>query len=429
MQWLSRFFDGILSPASTVFLLFSGILLTLFLRPWRTLRRAASGLSARSSRSALLTALGGTIGVGNISGVALALSCGGPGALFWMWVSSIVAMSVKYTEILLACHYRISRNGGYHGGAPLYISALIGRIPAAIFSALCMLTAMSVGSGVQTAAVADAFEDAFSVPKAVTGIFLTAAAAVCILGGTKRITRFTDKLVPLMTLIYTALSLYIIITDRAGLPAVMKAIFQGAFKPGAARGGIIGVLTGGAVRYGISRGLVSNEAGCGTAPFAHATAEGKHPAEQAAFGFIEVFVDTMLLCSLTGISMLLAFGGEVLADGSGMECVMAAFGFYFGEAAPALLALSVLLFAYGSIICWDFYGSECLLLRGASKKRQQAFLIVFLASVFLGSVVDREVIWFFSDASCCLMLLCYLPALLSGMKTARSLTEEYISRK
>ena len=108
---------------------------------------------------------------------------------------------------------------------------------------------------------------------------------------------------------------------------------------------------------------------------------------------------------------------------------MAAFGFYFGEAAPALLALSVLLFAYGSIICWDFYGSECLLLRGASKKRQQAFLIVFLASVFLGSVVDREVIWFFSDASCCLMLLCNLPALLAGMKTARSLTEEYISRK
>jgi len=427
------FITNILTPAVLILLVICSLAVYLYVRPQRAIKPIIKGKrkvnAASSSVSAMLTALAGTLGVGNISGVALAIAHGGAGAVFWMWVSSILAMAVKYAEILLASHYRIVSNDGFHGGAPIYIERAFkkkGRLFKKIFSALCIFAAFTVGSGVQSSAAAEISTEAFGIPPAVFGLVLSLFCAVVCVGKTKKISKITDSLVPFMSAVYIILSLVVFVAEYKELTKIFSHIFHSAFNFTAAKGGIIGYSVKSAVRYGVSRGLISNEAGCGTAPFAHSKAE-KNPAEQGIFGMVEVFIDTVLLCTVTAVTVLAAYGSNVPQDIGGMLIVSEAFEKYLGYAAPKLLCFSVVLFAFGSIICWYFYGTECILLGENKKLSKTAFTVFFIFSVFLGSIIKGKTVWLLSDICFNMMLALNVCAILKELKTAKRCVDSYVS--
>jgi len=437
MQFAEGFISNILTPLALMLLVITGVAVFTYVRPfsilWLYISKKRNERSSTSSLSAMLTALAGTLGVGNISGVALAISCGGCGAVFWMWVSALFAMSVKYAEILLASHYRTVKKDGPHGGAPLYISAAFkgrgGRALSRFFTMLCIVGAFTVGSSVQSGAAAEITCYAFDIPPAICGAALGICVLACICGGTKRISKVTDVLVPLMSGAYLILSLFVIYVERNSLPQVFSGIFRSAFGLRQAVGGAAGYGLAAAVRYGVSRGLISNEAGCGTSPFAHARTDSE-PAEQGLFGIAEVFIDTIVLCTVTAVSIIAAYDGNIPTDKAGMVIVCDAYGKYLGSAAPAVLCVAVVLFAFGSIICWYYYGMECLLITGAKKTAKTCFAAIFIFCVFMGAVVNGRHLWLCADLCFDMLLTVNTAAVLKEVKTVKRITDKYVySRK
>lgn len=429
---MEYFISGFLSPAVLILLAVTGVAVIAVAKPHTALltflRNKNRSREGASSLSAMLTALAGTLGVGNISGVALAIASGGCGAVFWMITSSAFAMAVKYAEIVLASNYRTLKRDGFHGGAPLYIGEAfkgrMGKILSAAFCVLCIAGALTVGCAIQSGATAETAEAAFGIPPFLCGILLAVICLASIIGGTKRITGITDKLVPLMSGTYLVLSLVIIIKEASCIPAIFSLIFRSAFGIRPALAGTAGYGIASAIRYGVSRGLISNEAGCGTAPFAHSRAD-RNPAEQGLFGIAEVFIDTVVLCTATAVSIIAAYGGDVPDGIGGMILVCNAYEKYFGSLAPAVLSIATAMFAYGSMICWYFYGTECILLSGGSKAAKFLFTAAFAIFAVIGATEKSGAVWLASDICFDLMLCINTAAVLKLIGTVRSVTNGY----
>ena len=353
-------------------------------------------------------ALAGTLGVGNIVGVAGAISLGGFGAVFWMWVSALAAMILKYAEITLAVAHRPSSGRENHGGAMYYIKdhfgqkgrVKLGKILACLFAILCVTVSLGMGCVVQVNAVSSSFEGVFNVPTWICGAVLTVMTAVIITKGIKGISKLTEWLVPFMSLGYIAMSVAVMVICRDRLPEAMGRIFSDAFTVRSTAGGILGFLFSDAVRYGTMRGLLSNEAGCGTAPLAHAASNTKEPAKQGTWGIFEVFVDTIILCTMTAVVIIVNYDDACAYASDGIMMTVKAYSATLGKSAEYFLCAAVLLFAYATVICWAHYGVECVSYVFKNKKLySRIYYAVFCIFVFIGAIVAPEAVWSVVDFS------------------------------
>ena len=297
---------------------------------------------------AMTVALAGTLGVGNIAGVASAIAVGGAGAVFWMWLSAFAAMPIKYAETLLAVRHRRLRNKQMHGGAFFYMEDRRGKLfsfAALVFAILCLTAALTMGCMVQSNAVAVSFSDTFSLSPRLVALSLGVLTFAVVSGGLSQISSLTVRLIPAMSALYLILSLFILFTHPAAWGRVFGEIFAEAFSGKAVGGGLLGFLSSNALRLGVTRGIFSSEAGCGTAPIVHASANVDHPARQGLFGMLEVFFDTVVMCSLTAFVVLIAKDGGLSLPADGMSAASLSFG-KFLPFAPKLLAVAVFVFAF-----------------------------------------------------------------------------------
>ena len=370
-------------------------------RPLRTLR----AMPMEGGAKEMLLSLGGTVGVGNISGVAVALMLGGAGAVLWMWVGAFVSMALKYAEITLGMLTRRRTEQGYVGGAPYYIKEAIGSLAAGMFTVLLIVDCVMMGGVIQSSSIAEAAQTAFGLSPLVCGILVSLLAAAVFFFGVD-LFKLSAYVVPAMSGGYILAAAAVIVCNARGLPQMFAAIISGAFTPTAAAGGVLGILLSPALRQGIVKGLFSNEAGCGTAPTAHIASKETVPARQGLFGIFEVFVDTVLMCSLTAFAILLTLGEDLGGIGGGGVAICArAFGTLFGSAASPTLAVFVFLFAFAAIVSFGYYGAQSLCFFRGGARLRDAFLLLYCLSLLLGAVAAPKAVWAISDAVICLMLL------------------------
>lgn len=428
LEWINRYAFGVAVP---VLLIAAGIFFGFSLRwfcvlhPWRTLKMACSG-GVRSAVSALNLALAGTLGVGNIVGVAAAIATGGCGAIFWMWVSSFFAMLLKYAEIVLAMlHRRFGEDGQPHGAAMYYIKDGLcqrgyrraGGVLAAIFALFCILNSVTMGSVIQVRALTDAMTSVFGVPLWVMAASVTLVSAAVILRGRRGVMSMTEKIVPIMTVGYIVLSVAVLVLRAENIPDAFARIFDGAFGAEAAAGGVLGFFVSDAVRYGTMRGLISNEAGCGTSPAAHAVSGNRSPASQGIWGIFEVFVDTILLCTLTALVIIVS--GVPTDTGEFMMITVDAYSSVLGAPAAYFMAVAVLFFGFATVICWSHYGMESVHYLTKNKRWMSAYIALYVLSVFLGSYIDSQLAWQAADLAVGGMTVINVPVLLAMRKEVR----------
>ncbi len=401
-----------------------------FLHPLRTLRALSSRdadekeAEGASPFRAASVALAGTVGVGNIAGVALSLLYGGAGAILWMWVFGAAAMILKYAEVTLSLSLREEDgHGGHRGGTPYALRALGLPRAGAIFAILCLLYSFTVGGMVQANAIAECLYDTAALSPLLCGLLLFAITLPAALGGGKRISALTVRLVPAMCFFYIGASVLVIGANAARLPLALHAILQDAFSPAAVGGGALSFLFGRALRTGASRALMSNEGGCGTATLAHAESRVRDPARQGLFGMLEVGVDTLVICTLTALSILTALPTPPEGIG-GMALVRLAFESALGGAAPWVLSICLFFFAYATILSAAFYSEKCLafLGLGAPVCRKAAIFFCFLLPV--GALAGTGAIWGACDLLLAAMAFCNLPLLVWQSGRIRRLTEE-----
>jgi len=434
--------NSVITPLLPFFLGFVGIILYCDLKffPFSTIRRVLSSLfssTESSSWRALAVALSGTLGVGNIVGVAYAVTSAGAGALFWMWASALLAMILKYGETLLAIKYRKnifqSKNTKQTiGGAMYYIRDIfdrhhprLGQMLAAVFALLCVMDALSTGCVIQVNAVAKAFEGVFGLPVWVCGVVLTVVCLFLVGRGVSSLSFLTERLVPLMTGGYLLLSAAVLILRAEAIPQALTGIFQDAFTPQSAAGGAFGFLLNRGVRYGTMRGLLSNEAGCGTAPIAHAASDTKSPAEQGFWGLFEVFVDTILLCTVTALVILVEPQVIESFAGDGVMMTIAAYAAVLGQGAAWFLAVAVLLFGFATVICWSHYGAECIRYLTRRPAAQTVYHIAVCLSVLCGSLLAPDSLWDAADFAIGTMTLINLSVLFLSRREIKAETEIY----
>ena len=438
LSWLNRWISGVLVPMA---LMGGGIGFLCYLRggPLAHLRTVLRALTRRertdgiSPFRALTLALAGTLGVGNIVGVASAIAMGGAGAIFWMWVSALVAMILKYAEIVLAVkHRRVGADGVPYGGAMYYIRDAfdrhhprVGRMLAAVFALLCVMDALSTGCVIQINAVAKAFEGVFGLPVWVCGVVLTVVCLFLVGRGVSSLSFLTERLVPLMTGGYLLLSAAVLILRAEAIPQALAGIFRDAFTPQSAAGGAFGFLLNRGVRYGTMRGLLSNEAGCGTAPIAHAASDTKSPAEQGFWGLFEVFVDTILLCTVTALVILVEPQVIERFAGDGVMMTIAAYAAVLGQGAAWFLAVAVLLFGFATVICWSHYGAECIRYLTHRPTAQTVYYIAVCLSVLCGSLLAPDSLWDAADFAIGTMTLVNLLVLFLARREIKEETEIY----
>ncbi|MBE6575561.1 MAG: alanine:cation symporter family protein [Ruminococcaceae bacterium] len=435
LSWLNRY---VILPALPVCLMGAGVWYSCALRGHRLLnprlmgrvlgRPAAKG--EISPRAAMTVALAGTLGVGNIVGVAGAIALGGPGAVFWMWVSALVAMVLKYAEITLALRHRTTdAHGQPLGGAMYYISACFGRcgrLMGSIFALLCLVNAITMGSVVQVRAASSALESAVGIPPFAVGVVMAVLILLALCRGVKGIAALTERLIPLMSVGFLLVSVAALIRLRSGVPGALASIFTSAFTPESGMGGVGGFLLSRGLRYGTVRGLLSNEAGGGTAPIAHASAKVDLPAEQGMWGIVEVFVDTILLCTVTALVILSA--GVPLAEPDGMRLTLAAYGAALGNGAVWFLCAAVGVFAYATTVCWAHYGLSCVRWFGDRAAGRVVFLALFTASVCFGAVAAPDAVWDLADFAMGCMTLLNLPVLCIMMPEVKAETAALFAR-
>ncbi len=380
--------------------------------PLRAPRKMLSALLTPSEAGevtplrAVLLALAGTLGVGNIVGVANAVAIGGAGAVFWMWVSALVAMVLKYAEILLAVrHRRCEACGGFFGGAYYYIKdhfgarglPRFGGVLAGVFAFFMVLDALSMGCVVQGNAVTSAVSGVMGVPAWICGAALVLLTLPVILRGSRGVSALTELLVPIMTAGYIILSAAVLILRWNAVGAAFSSIFRNAFSPSGMGGGVIGFLTSRALRVGTMRGLLSNEAGCGTSPTAHASACARFPAAQGVWGIFEVFVDTILLCTATALVILVSLPEvEMLGHDSVMMAIRAYSG-VLGGWSEGFFCVALFCFGYATLLCWASYGQEALRFLSRKPILQGAYFLAFAICLFIGSVAAPSGVWDLSD--------------------------------
>lgn len=381
-----------------------------------------------SSFGALCTALAATIGTGNIVGVATAIKAGGPGALFWMWLAAFFGMATKYSEGLLAIKFRTKDSNGQVSGGPMYyIVNGMGQKwkPLAIFFAVSgiLVALLGIGTFSQVNSITDAVNSSFGVSPKIVAVILAILVALVVFGGLQSISNVSTKIVPFMTVAYIALCLAILVGSYKLIPQTFILIFKSAFTGQAATGGFLGATVAMAIRNGIARGVFSNESGLGSAPIAAAAAKTEWPAEQGLISMTGTFIDSIIICTLTGLSLIIT--GVWQGDLNGAVMTQAAFASVLPNVGPLFLTISLSLFAFTTILGWSYYGERCFeFLFGASKIT--IFRCLFVAMVLLGGFLKLEMVWVIADIVNGLMALPNLIALLALSPVVISETKLYM---
>ncbi|MGB6329176.1 MAG: sodium:alanine symporter family protein [Halarcobacter sp.] len=376
---------------------------------------------------ALMTALAATVGIGNIVGVATAITFGGPGAVFWMWVTGLVGMATKYSEAILAVKYREKGKNGYKGGPMYYLANGLNMPKLAFFFALfTVLASFGIGNMTQSNAVANALFSQFSIPTWVSGIVLLTITSFVILGGIKSIGKTTSFLIPFMIVVYLSTSLLIIITNYDKVLDAFGLIFYHAFNPIAAGGGFAGAAVAAAIRYGIARGVFSNESGLGSAPIAAAAAKTNDPVKQALVSMTQTFIDTLLVCTMTALIILMA--PVWTTGGNAAELTLKSFEFFLGDAGALIVVLATILFGYSTILGWSYYGERAFEYIFGDKSIK-IYRIVFISFILVGAMMELKLVWNFSDLANGLMAIPNLIALLLLSKVVSEETNRYFKAK
>ena len=379
-----------------------------------TLRGKKADDQGMSSFQALATAIAAQVGTGNITGCATALVSGGPGALFWVWVSAFFGMATIYAEAVLAQRYRTTVNGKVTGGPAYYIRAAFkgtfGKVLAGVFSVLIILALGFMGNMVQSNSIGDAFHNAFGMSHLAVGIVVAVIAAFIFLGGVQRIAAVTEKIVPIMAAFYILGCVVILVMNYKALPNAFTQIFVLAFNPQAMAGGVAGVTVQQAMRFGVARGLFSNEAGMGSTPHAHALAKVNHPREQGAVAILGVFIDTFVVLTLTGLVLITS--GLIPEGLTGTSLTQAAFSQAFGGFGPVFIAICMFFFAFSTIIGWYFFGqSNFKALFG--EKALPVYSVIVVLFILVGSTLKVDLVWAMADFFNGLMAVPNLLALLA----------------
>jgi AGCS family alanine or glycine:cation symporter len=373
--------------------------------------------------AALMTALAATVGIGNIVGVATAITLGGPGAVFWMWMTGLVGMATKYSEAVLAVKYREEGPYGMRGG-PMYYIAKGAGLPwlATLFAIFTALAAFGIGNMTQSNATAKILESTFGIDTLVSGLVLMVLTALVIVGGIRSIGRFTSFLVPFMIIAYIAASMVVLALNAAEIPAALGLIFYHAFNPIAAGGGFAGATIAAAIRFGVARGIFSNESGLGSAPIAAAAARTNDPVRQALVSMTQTFIDTLVICTMTALVILTA---TPWTEGiSAAELTSASMTQTLGQTGTIVVAMATALFAYSTLIGWNYYGEKAVeYLLGSRAIR--AYRVFFIAAVIVGATTSLEFVWNFSDLMNGMMAIPNLIGLLLLSKVIKAETERY----
>lgn len=378
---------------------------------------------------ALMTALSATVGTGNIAGVATAIAAGGPGALFWMWITGLFGMATKFAEALLAVKYRTKDEAGTMSGGPMYyITKGLGwKWLGILFALFASISAFGIGNMVQSNSVADALESSFNIPFWVTGIVLMIATAMVIIGGIKSIGRVTGVLVPVMIVFYMGGAILILLLHIDIIPDAIMMIFRQAFTPTAGVGGFLGASVMMTIRMGVARGVFSNESGLGSSPIAAAAAQTKHPVSQALVSMTQTFIDTIVVCSLTGLVLIVT--GEWSSGLTGAELTSISFTSGIGSiSGQYIVSIGLALFAYSTILGWSYYGEKSIeFLFG--EKAIKPYRYVFTIFVGIGAVSKLEIVWSVADIFNGLMAFPNLIGLLALTPIIVKETRDYLSSK
>ena len=437
---LSKVNDFVWGPVMLVLLVGTGLFLTIRLKflPWRNLGFALRSVFSKADRSkgesegditpfqSLMTALAATIGTGNIVGVATAMVLGGPGAIVWMWISALFGLSTKYAESVLAVKYREVNDAGEMAGGPMYAMKngfkrkWIGTPLATLFAVFAVLASFGIGNMTQANSIAGALQNTFGVPKMITGAIITVLAITILRGGIKSIGRVCEKIVPFMAILYFVSGIVVIIINIKNLPSGAAEIFSMAFSVKAVAGGVGGSVVASmlqAMRWGVARGVFSNEAGLGSAPIAAAAAKTDHPSRQGYINMTGTFFDTLVVCSVTGL-VIASSGvlgqvneatGELL---TGADLTIAAFRTALGSAGGWLVSIGIMLFAFSTILGWEYYGEKSLEFLVRSTKANKVYRLFFSLIAFVGATTTLQIVWDFSDTMNGLMAIPNLICLL-----------------
>lgn len=389
-----------------------------------------AGKEGMSSFQALTTAIAAQIGTGNIAGAATAVVSGGPGAIFWMWISAFFGMATIFSEATLAQKFKTTVHGEVTGGPVYYIKAAFngrfGRVLAALFAIFIILALGFMGNMVQSNSISEAFDIAFGMPSWIVGVFVALLAGFIFMGGIRRIASVTEKLVPIMALLYIAGSLIVIGVNYQHIGQAFVSIFIGAFRPEAVLGGAAGISVKMAVRYGVSRGLFSNEAGMGSTPHAHALAKVDHPCDQGVVALMGVFLDTFVVLTLTALTFLTT--GALSSGETGSKLAQVAFSSVFGHFGDIFVALCMFFFAFSTIVGWYFFGQTNIkyLFGAKAVKLYSAIVLIF---IMVGSTLKVDLVWALSDLFNGLMVIPNLLALLALSGLVSKLYKEYQQKK
>lgn len=452
---LSFAYDNILSIAMMILLIAAGIFLSIrsgffqFRRFGYVLRNTLGNLFNKnlhhkdkgsvSPFQAVTTALAGTIGTGSIAGVATALVLGGPGAVFWMWISALFGMITKYSEIVLALKFREKNaNGAYIGGPMYYIKNGLGiKWLAALFAAFAMIACIGTGNATQSNSISSVLDMNFNVKPWITGLVLTVIVGIVIIGGVKRIATVNEKLVPVMAVFFILASIFALVFNVKSIPSAFALIFKEAFNFKSAFGGVAGYGILSAMRYGVGRGVFSNEAGLGSAPIAHSASSTEDPVKQGLWGVFEVFITTIIICTLSAVVVLSsgiyssAFEAGISPSVSGAALSSAA----YNEAIPYVggigIAISTVFFALSTILGWAYYGEVCAgyLFKNHSGPAINIYRIVYVIFVFVGAISEINTVWLVADCFNALMALPNLIALIGLSGLVVKTTKEHFHSK
>jgi len=378
---------------------------------------------------ALMTAMSATVGTGNIAGVATAIFLGGPGALFWMWITALIGMATKYSEAVLAVKYRETDEQGQHVGGPMYyIKNGLGKKWAwmgATFAVFGAVAGFGIGNTVQSNSVASVLRDNFSIPTWVSGLVIMILVGAVILGGIKRIGRVAAALVPFMAISYLVAGLVVLAINAHLLPQAFSLIFTHAFSPVAAQGGFAGAAVWAAIRFGVARGVFSNEAGLGSAPIAHAAAQTHDPVRQGLVAMLGTFLDTLVICTITGL--VIVSSGAWTGGESGATLTSQAFATALPSFGNYLVAIALAIFAFTTIIGWSFYGERCVeFLFGI--KAITPYRVLWILAIPLGAMLNLEFVWLVADTLNAMMAIPNLVALALLSPVVFKITRDYFNK-
>ena len=419
-QLLNDVNNFVWGPIMLALLVGTGVFLTVRLKflPWRNLIYAIRMIFEKKDQhegdispfQSLMTALSATVGTGNIVGVATAMVLGGPGALVWMWVSALFGLSTKYGESVLAVKYRETNSVGEMSGGPMYamkngIGGAFGSVMATLFALFAVFSSFGIGNMTQANSIASAIQASFGVSTATTGAVITVLSLLILVRGIRSIGAVSSVIVPLMAALYFIAAIVAILTNISAIPAGVAEIFRMAFSMDAVTGGVGGSIVASmltAMRWGVARGVFSNEAGMGSAPIAAAAARTDHPSRQGYVNMTGTFFDTMIICMLTGLVIASsgALGMTDPATGklvSGANLTILAFKSAFGESAPLIVSVSLALFAFSTILGWEYYGEKSLEYLVSARPAIMAYRVIFSLITFVGATTTLEIVWNFSD--------------------------------